>query len=389
MKILAIFLISFSLVMAADRRQMLAAAERMKTDERITYLEKVSASDGTLRPALAAAFLQKLRETGDIAYLNKASTVLDKAPASLQAERLRLQIEMQLHHFPVVSEKAFALLQKEPSDATTLGLLGDSLMELGRYKEAGDAYHRMAALGGNLFSFNRLAYYEFVTGHAENALGWMAQAIAAGSGAPENQAWCLSEMGDMLLKTGRSADAEQAYLWALKVFPGYHRANAGLGRLLSAKGDVPGAIEHLKAAQSVVPLPEYAGQLEALLAKTGDREGANRQRALLETIEKLASANGETANRTLALIYADAGRNLDRALALAKAEFAVRDDVYSYDALSWVLFKLNRMEEARQASDRAMALNTPEPMFREHAKAIREASTSRGESGGTLVSSRQ
>ncbi len=376
MKTLAVLLISISLVNASDRRQMLAAAERLKTDERILYLEKISAGDATLRPALAAALMQKLRETGDIAYLSKASAVLDKAPVSLQAERLRLQIEMQLHHFPLVAEKAFALLEKEPSDATTLGLLGDSLMELGKYKQAGDAYHRMAALGGNMFSFNRLAYYEFVTGNPENGLGWMAQAISAGSAAPENQAWCLSEMGDMLLKTGRQADAEQAYQWALKVFPGYHRAHAGMGRLLAAKGDTAGAIENLKAAQKVVPLPEYAGQLEVLLEKKGDRDGAGRQRALLETIEKLALANGESANRTLALIYADAGRNLPHALALAKAEFAVRDDVYSYDALSWVLLKLNRIEEAREASEKAMALNTPEPMFREHARIIREAATS-------------
>lgn len=386
MKILAALLITFSLVQAADRRQVLAAAERMKTDERIAYLEKLSASDATFRSALAAAFMQKLRETGDIAYLSRASAVLDKAPQSLQTDRLRLQIEMQMHHFPMVAEKAFALLQKEPSDATTLGLLGDSMMELGRYKEAGDAYHRMAALGGNMFSFNRLAYYEFVTGHPENALGWMAQAISAGSPAPENQAWCLSEMGDMLLKTGRETDAKQAYQWALKIFPGYHRAHAGMGRLLAAQGDSAGAIENLKAAQSVVPLPEYAGQLEVLLEKKGDREGAARQRALMVTIEKLASANGETANRTLALIYADAGRNLEHALTLAKAEFAVRNDVYSYDALSWVLFKLNRIEEARQASEKAMALKTPEPMFREHARMIEAAMADRASNAEPVVS---
>ena len=123
----------------------------------------------------------------------------------------------------------------------------------------------------------------------------------------------------------------------------------------------------------MVPLPEYAGALEVLFGRTGDAENSARQRALLEMVDKLMTVNGEKANRTLALVYADAGRNLAKAVGLAKGEFEVRNDVYSYDALSWVLFKSGDLAEAVKASEKALALGMPEPSFYFHAGMIAAA----------------
>jgi tetratricopeptide (TPR) repeat protein len=362
---------------AMARRKLMSGAEALKTDDRIALLEKTIKADPEdpgLKIALAKAFVQKLRETGDSGYLSRASklveNVLSVQPRFDPALRLRNEIEMNLHRFPKVADYAATMLAGDPSDAPTLGLLGDALMEMGRYQRAGETYTRMVSIGGNLFSYNRLAYYNFVTGNPEAALGWMSQAIAAGSKSPENVAWCLSEMGDMLFKVGRIADAETAYRLALKTFPGYHRAHSGLGRLQASQGQSSEAIQSFQKAQAVVPLPEYAGALEVLFAKTGDAEDSARQRALLETVDKLMTVNGEEANRTLALIYADAGRNLAKALDLAKAEFEVRNDVYSYDALSWVLYKNGELPEAVKASEKALTLGTPEPSFYFHAGMI-------------------
>jgi Flp pilus assembly protein TadD len=91
---------------------------------------------------------------------------------------------------------------------------------------------------------------------------------------------------------------------------------------------------------------------------------------LLDVIDKLGAVNGEKGNRTLALAFADENRNADRALALAEGELATRKDVYTYDALSWVLFRAGRQREAEDASAKAMALGTPEPMFYYHAGVI-------------------
>jgi tetratricopeptide (TPR) repeat protein len=354
------------------------------TDDRIRLLEEKTHADRAntqLQVVLAEALLQKLRETGDVGYLTRASKVIEPiitaGNKNAPALRIRNAIEMNLHHFPQVADYAQAMLAENPSDGPTLSLLGDALMEMGRYPDAGDAYSRMAALGGNLFSYNRLAYYQFVTGHPDQALAWMNLAVEAGSAFPENVAWCLSEMGDMLFKTGRITDAEYAFRLALRTFSGYHRAEAGLGRVLAAEGKLIDAIAHLKSAQGVVPLPEYAGLLEILYERIGDNTSAARQRGLIEATDKLMTANGEKANRNLALLYADAGRNLARALELARAEFEVRNDVYSYDALSWALYKTGDLAGAAAASKKALALGTPEPSFYFHAGLIEMASGDR------------
>jgi hypothetical protein len=83
------------------------------------------------------------------------------------------------------------MLAENPSDAPTLSLLWDALMEMGRYSEAGDAHSRMAAMGGNLFSYNRPTYDQFVTGHPDQALAWMNQAVQAVSAFPLNVAVAL------------------------------------------------------------------------------------------------------------------------------------------------------------------------------------------------------
>lgn len=362
------------------RRQALAEASGLPTDARIALLQhelKADSKDRQLQLELAAAFIQKQRETGDAGYLNRASTIVagvleDKTPLP-KALRLRNEIEMNLHHFAKVAGYADAMLASDPSDAATVGVLGDALMELGDYDRAGETYKRMVSLGANLFSYNRLAYYQFVTGNPDAALSWMAQAIAAGSGSNENVAWCYSEMGDMLFKVGRIGDAEQAYRFSLSAFPGYHRAHAGLGRTSAGQGDLKTAIMNFVKAQSVVPLPEYAGWLETLYELNHDPAGVARQRAVLDTTATLMAANGEKANRTLALILADDGRNLTRALDLARAEFEVRNDLYSWDALSWVLYKNRQFAEAAKASEKALSQHTPEPGFYFHAGMIAEA----------------
>jgi tetratricopeptide (TPR) repeat protein len=228
----------------------------------------------------------------------------------------------------------------------------------------------MLELGANLASYNRMAYHRFVTGQSGEALSWMNMAVEAGSKTPENLAWCLVEFGDMLFKSGYVKEAHTVYDRALETLPGYHRAYAALGRFYAAAGDLPLAVEDFKKAQSVIPLPDYAASLETLYSKLGKADLAARQRQLLDVIDKLGVANGEKGNRMLAVNYADENRNLDRALALAQGELETRKDVYTYDALSWVLFRRGRQKEAEEASAKAMAMKTPEPMFLYHAGLI-------------------
>jgi tetratricopeptide (TPR) repeat protein len=82
----------------------------------------------------------------------------------------------------------------------------------------------------------------------------------------------------------------------------------------------------------------------------------------------------QSGDRTLALIYADQDRHLDRALSLAEKELESRRDVYTYDALAWALYKNKRYADAEAAIAKAMSMGTPEPMFFYHAGMIAYAS---------------
>jgi tetratricopeptide (TPR) repeat protein len=350
------------------------------TDQRIAAFEKTlkaAPKDARAQAGLAAAFIQKVRETTDFAYLNRASSLVDAMlaadPKNYDALRLRAEVATHRHDFPAAAALARTLLERNPSDAGAYGMLGDSLMELGQYDAADNAYQQMISLGANLASYNRIAYHRFVTGKGNEALSWMLNAVRAGSQTPENLAWCLVEFGDMLVKTGHVDDAREAYRQALTTLPGYHRALASEARLAAANGEFDKAIAGLKQAQAVIPLPDYAAELAAIYAKLGRTADAEQQRKLLDAIDRLGQANGEKGNRALAIAYADEGRNADRAVALATAELETRHDVYAYDALSWALFRAGKQPEAEAASAKALALHTPEPMFRYHAALIAQA----------------
>jgi tetratricopeptide (TPR) repeat protein len=244
---------------------------------------------------------------------------------------------------------------------------------MGHYDAASDAYQRMVDLRPGLASYNRVAFYRFVTGDAAGAIEVMRRAVRMGSREPENQAWCLADLGGMLFKTGASDEAGQAYHAALARFPGYHHALAGLARVAASQGRPEEAIQLLVQAQSKAPFPEYAGLLARLYRKTGREALAKKQIALLDMTDKLDRAAGETANRTLALALADLGHRTARAVELARAELEIRRDVYTYDALAWALFKDGKIEEAGMNIQRALGQNTPEPSFHEHAARIFEA----------------
>jgi tetratricopeptide (TPR) repeat protein len=126
-------------------------------------------------------------------------------------------------------------------------------------------------------------------------------------------------------------------------------------------------------------MAEYAAALAALYDRMGKKAEARRQTELIDVVDKMARANNEKTNRNLALVFADQGRNLDRALELAEAELKVRNDVYTFDTLAWTLFKKGKLADAAEAARKALQFGTPEPGFYYHAGMIANALGSKAE----------
>jgi len=351
--------------------------ERISTDQRIAECQKAVTArpgDASALEDLAAAYLQKMRETTDFSYVDRAEKLVAQAlardPKDLEALILSNQIELNRHHFQKVVDNTAALVKTAPGDARLWGMMGDSLMEIGDYDRAADAYGEMLKLRPGLSSYNRVAWYRFVTGDADGAIYAMRQAVHVAGAVPENLAWCLVDLGNLYFKTGKLSEAEANFHAALEVFPHYHPAFAGLGRVQAARHQTAEAVASYSRAEAIVPLPVYAGALRDLYLEQGSTTEARRQEALLDVVDTLARANFENTDRNLAIVLADEQRHLDRALELATNELNFRRDVYTYDALAWVLYRNGKCSEAKEAMAKALAQHTPEPDFAKHAEAV-------------------
>jgi len=383
--------LAWNLAAQGRAREPLLQASRQSTDSRITADSQLLAaqpSNNRIASRLALDYIQKMRETVNFDYLNRAASIVDdvleRDPGNYEGLRLRSEIEMERHHFELVTQYSIEMTRFSPNDPGAWGSLGDSSMELGEYARAGEAYQKMLALRPDLTSYNRLAWFYFVTGDATRAIGLMQAAISVGNAAPENVAWCWVELGRMYWKTGRADDALAAYHSALQAFPNYYAAWAGIGWIESAHNHVKEAIAAYLKAQATVPMPEYAEALEDLYTRSGNLGSAKQQRELIDAIEITMQASGEQTNRNMALLYANQNRNLIRAEELVENEIKVRPDVYTHDALAWVLFRLGRLDEAAKASEIALSRGTPEPLFHFHAAMIDDARGRKNEAAQEL-----
>jgi hypothetical protein len=87
------------------------------------------------------------------------------------------------------------------------------------------------------------------------------------------------------------------------------------------------------------------------------------------------AVSGQTGpfHRAWSLFLLDHDRRVAEVLARARAEIAVRRDVYGHDLLAWALHKSGRNAEARAAISAAIALGTRDAMLLRHAAAIERA----------------
>jgi tetratricopeptide (TPR) repeat protein len=371
---------------AAEAALARVRAKKVSADARITAYERTLAAEPGNRQAamqLASAYVQKTRETGDGAYLGRAETLVNKVLAldgkDVAALRVRNLIAMNRHEFPQVAATAKQILAAAPEDAQTWGILGDAQMEMGLYKDAYASYQRMLRIKPGMHSYNRIAWYHHVTGDTTKAIAIMKDAVVTANGFAENKAWCLVELGNLRFKVGQMAEAEAAYREAIAAFPRMHSAHAGLGMVSAAQGRPGPAIEHYLKAQAIVPLVQYSAALAELYTAAGRSAEAQRENAMIDVNAKLERAAGQKANRTLALVYADQQRNLDEALDLVKSDLEVRKDVFTWDALAWVLYRRGDFAGARQASLEALKFHTAEPAFYFHAGMIADAGGDRAE----------
>jgi tetratricopeptide (TPR) repeat protein len=339
---------------------------------------------------LGVAYIRKARETGDVSYYNLASKALEKSldlqsthPEASPATKHLATVYYAEHRFVESLALAQKAIELNPRDSTPYALIGDARSEMGEYEKAWAAYRHLENSEGEQSVDSGLEYLEqtresaesLLTGDTAGAIDHMRRAveIAVESGmANESIAWSRFTLGEEYFRCGDLANAKAAYTDALKSYPDYHRALAGLAKVSAAEGHLGAAIELYKKAISVIPLPGYAAALGDVYAKAGNPLEAKKQYDLVEYIGRVNNFNQIVYNRELSAFYADHDLHLEKALELARKEFEVRHDIYSWDALAWALYKNSQPEQAAEAIRQALQLETKDPLLMFHAGMIYE-----------------
>jgi tetratricopeptide (TPR) repeat protein len=368
-------------------------AQKSETDHVVQFYQwKVSQDpdDCFNYDRLGTAYVQKARETGDIAYFDLADKALQKSLAlesshaeAAPATKHLATVYFSEHRFAEARTLAQRALELNEDDITPVALLGDAESEMGNYDQAWADYRRLRNPANSQAENSGILYLQETRASSEallegDPLGSIEHMqrgveISTRAGlAKESIAWSQFMLGDNFFLVGKLPDARASYLAALQTYPQYHHALAGLAKVDAAQGHYADAIAEYKRAIAVIPLPAYAAALGDVYARTGQTVEAQKQYDLVETIGRLNAFNQNVYNRELAVFYADHGIHLSDAVALARKEFEVRHDVYTWDALAWALFRNGQLAEAGDAIHSALQLGTKDPSIFFHAGLIYE-----------------
>jgi tetratricopeptide (TPR) repeat protein len=312
--------------------------------------------------SLGLAYQQRARETGDPTYYTKSGEALHKAlaltPRDLIATSGLGSLALSRHRFGsalVLGRRARAI---SPTTARNYGVIGDALVELGRYHAAFETFDTMAAMQPGLSSYARVAHARQLLGDVPGAVAAMGLAADAAQGQGEAEAWTHVQLGLIYLSVGKYRAAATEDRQALYVFPDYALALDALARAEAGLGRYSAALRHEQEAVNRIPLPQYVATLGDLYAVTGRPGLARKQYELIGVIQRLLVANGVKTDLETALFNVDHGIRLHASLALARLAWRERPSIDGDDVLAWALERTGHCGEALRFSKRALRLGT-------------------------------
>ena len=358
-------------VALADRALTGAAASIGASATRTLELRvRTEPTDAQALTELGFAYQLRWRETADASYLPRSEAALtraarygtDDANAVLGLGSLGL-IRHEFRTALMHGRRAQRLL---PGSYRPYGVVGDALLELGRYDEAFAAFDRMISLRPSLASYARVAYARELVGDRPGAVAAMRLALESASGQPEPTAWAHVELAKLELALGHVGAARRHTSAALRVLPGYPSARVELAQVEAAAGDLPAAIRAARLATDATPTAQAVTLLGDLLERAGRRGEARRQHETVAMIDRLLAASGVRVDLESAVYRADNLIRPSETVARAGRARADRPSIYGDDAVGWALARAGRCDEAIPWFERALRLGTQDGLLLFH-----------------------
>jgi tetratricopeptide (TPR) repeat protein len=311
---------------------------------------------------LGLAYQQRARETGDPSYYPRSEAALRRSLALAPKDYLAITglaaLAASRHRFEDARRLAERAVRLSPTSAEAYGVLGDSLVELGRYRQAFARFDEMVSRKPTLAAYARVSYARELLGRPKAAIAAMKLAVESGAGTGEPSAWALVQLGNLYFDAGRLAAAARSYREALVRFPGYVHAQSALGKVAAARGDYAAAVRRYRGAVAKLPLPQYEAALGDVLRLAHRSQAATQAYAVVDATQRLLRANGVRTELETALFDLDHGRPVPDALARAREAYRERKSIDGDDVLAWALYKNGRCGEALVHSLRALRLGT-------------------------------
>ena len=307
-------------------------------------------------------YQQRVKDTGDPSSYVPAAKVLHQAlelePKNLPATIALGALELSRHRFAEALAIGRHAVSVAPSTARGYGIVGDALLELGRYEEAFATFNRMSSLKPSLSSYARISYARELVGDIAGAAEAMRLAVDAAAGSPDDRAWAHVQLGKLYASHGRDDEAAREYRNALQVSPGFVDSFDALARVEAGRGRLGWAIALERRAVAGLPHPDHFFTLGDFLAAAGNEAAARRAYDRALTAFRREEQAGAKVELELALFLADRSLDLRRALSLARTARAARPSIDGDDVLAWALARNGRCGEALGYSKRSLRLGT-------------------------------
>ena len=344
-----------------------SADERIASYKAIVRARPATPAGYTL---LAAAYVQKARETGDRVFSVQAERVIARglrvAPADPGLLTERGALALSRHDFSGGLRDAQAVIAADPTLRKPYGVLVDALVELGRYDDAARALQQMIDNGPGLAAYTRVSYFRELQGDVSGAREALKIAASSGGESAENVAYVQTLLGNLNFSDGKLAAARRAYRQALARFPGYPGARVGLAKIDLARGRTVAAIRSMRSVVAVAPVGEYLAALGDAELAVGRTDSARRVYSQVNEQHRLELAAGLNPDAGMVLFEADHG-NRARALRLGRRVWRVAPSVSSAHALGWALTRAGNPREGLEWARRSLKLGSHDAMFRYHA----------------------
>lgn len=326
---------------------------------------------------LAFALIRKGRDYRDVALYREADKALDESlklsPDNYDAKKLKVAVLLGLNEPAEALEMATILNKKVPDDLVGWSLLVDANAALGKYDQAEKAAQWVLDLRpGSALGFEKAAQLRVLFGDTEGALQFLDEANRRTSQNDADQkAWLLIQKARLILSTGNPKVAADVLTEALRLFPDSQLAAAEMANVDLAQGKYSEAVSLLEQRYERVPSAENLYAWADSLARAGETEKAAVE---FTKFELQARADQQhSADLDLVAYYSDRVDAPAKALAVAQAVSAGRQDSPTLAAYAWALYKGNQVSEAKAQMEKVLAVGVRDPVYFCHAATIAKA----------------